>query len=112
MTTIRTDCCGNADDFLVADQFGDGRVRVEGTCPVCGADGPVGTDIARVALPVVLAVPAAQDTCWPGDGPAHDDHCALADHAASRAAVSATEGLSWEFTSWSAAAEWLRRGVR
>ncbi len=46
-------------------------------------------------------VPAEQDACWPGDGPAHDNHCALADHAESRAAVAATEGLSWEFSTWS-----------
>jgi hypothetical protein len=64
-------------------------------------------EIMRAALPIVEAVPAAQDSCWPGDGPAHDDDCNLVDHAASASAVSATEGLSWEFTSWSEAAAWF-----
>ena len=64
--------------------------------------------IMAAALLVVEAVPESQDSCWPGDGPAHDDDCNLVDHAASASAVSATEGLSWEFTSWSEAAAWFR----
>lgn len=60
------------------------------------------------ALPVVESVPAAQDTCWPGDRPAHDDVCPLSDHAASAAAVAATQGLCWEFSSWSSTAAWFR----
>ena len=64
--------------------------------------------IMRAALPIVEAVPAAQDSCWPGDGPAHDDDCTLADHAASTAAVVATRGLSWDFSSWASAAAWFR----
>ena len=57
--------------------------------------------IMTAALPVVEAVPASQDSCWPGDGPAHDDDCAETDHAASIAAVAATEGLCWDFSTWS-----------
>lgn len=63
------------------------------------------------ALPVVEAVPASQDSCWPGDVPAHDDDCALTDHAASAAAVAATKGLSWEFSSWTATADWFRAAI-
>jgi len=64
--------------------------------------------IMAAALPVVEAVPAAQDSCWPGDGPAHDDECTNTDHAASIAAVAATEGLSWEFYTWSSTVSWFR----
>ncbi len=63
------------------------------------------------ALVAADAVPAKQDECWPSDGPAHDEDCTLADHAASRAAVVATEGLSWEFSSWSATADQLRERI-
>ncbi len=63
------------------------------------------------ALVAAEAVPTKQDECWPGDGPGHDDDCTLADHAASAAAVSATEGLSWEFSSWSATADQLRERI-
>ncbi|HOJ23610.1 MAG TPA: hypothetical protein PLY56_18945 [Armatimonadota bacterium] len=56
--------------------------------------------IMALALPVIEAVPSEQDECWPGD-PSHDDHCSLTDHAESVAAVKATEGVSWEFRSWS-----------
>ena len=66
-------------------------------------------DIMAAALPIVLSVPRAQDTCWPGDGPAHDDECTLGDHAASAAAVAATEGLFWDFSCWSDAARWMHR---
>ena len=68
--------------------------------------------IITAALPVVEAVPASQDSCWPGDGPAHDDDCTVSDHAASIAAVAATEGLSWEFYTWSAAAKHWRALTR
>ena len=54
-----------------------------------------------LALPIIEAVPSEQDECWPGDGPVHDDHCSLTDHAESAAAVKATKGVSWEFGSWS-----------
>jgi hypothetical protein len=57
--------------------------------------------IMALALPVIEAVPSEQDKCWPGDGPSHDDHCSLTDHTESAAAVKATEGVSWEFESWS-----------
>jgi hypothetical protein len=68
--------------------------------------------IMTSALPIVEAVPAAQDSCWPGDGPAHDDNCTLTDHTASAAAVAATEGLSWDFSSWTATAAWFRAEIR
>jgi hypothetical protein len=68
--------------------------------------------IMTAALPAVEAVPASQDSCWPGDGPAHDDDCTVSDHAASIAAVAATEGLSWEFSTWSAAAKHWRALTR
>jgi hypothetical protein len=68
--------------------------------------------IMTAALPVVEAVPASQDSCWPGDGPAHDDDCTETDHAASTAAVAATEGLSWEFSTWTATANWFRAAMR
>jgi hypothetical protein len=64
--------------------------------------------IMTAALPVVEAVPASQDSCWPGDDPAHDDYCTETDHAASTAAVAATEGLCWEFSTWTATAAWFR----
>jgi hypothetical protein len=64
--------------------------------------------IMTAALPAVEAVPASQDSCWPGDGPAHDDDCTVSDHAASIAAVAATEGLCWDFYTWSAFARHLR----
>ena len=67
--------------------------------------------IMTAALPVVEAVPASQDSCWPGDGPAHDDDCTDTDHAASTAAVAATEGLSWEFSTWTATAAWFRAAI-
>ena len=67
--------------------------------------------IMTAALPVVEAVPASQDSCWPGDGPAHDDDCTEIDHAASTAAVAATEGLSWEFSTWTATAAWFRAAI-
>ena len=67
--------------------------------------------IMTAALPVVEAGPASQDSCWPGDGPAHDDDCAETDHAASTAAVAATEGLSWEFSTWTGAAAWFRAAI-
>jgi hypothetical protein len=67
--------------------------------------------IMTAALPVVEAVPESQDSCWPGDGPAHDDDCTETDHAASIAAVAATEGLSWEFSSWTATAAWFRTSI-
>jgi hypothetical protein len=41
--TVETDCCDNVDNYLIGDGFGNGRVRVEGTCPVCGAEDPLGT---------------------------------------------------------------------
>ena len=65
---------------------------------------PSEIEIMRRALPAVEAVPPGQDKCWPGDGPAHDDHCKLTDHTASLAAVTATEGISWNFDSWSSVA--------
>ena len=68
-------------------------------------------EIMAAALPVVEAVPAAQDNCWPGDGPAHDDDCTLIDHTASAAAVAATAGLCWEFSTWTAAASWFRAAL-
>jgi hypothetical protein len=68
-------------------------------------------EIMTAALPLVESVPMAQDSCWPGDGPAHDDDCTLADHTASAAAVAATEGLSWEFSSWSDTAAWFRSAI-
>ena len=43
MKTVKTDCCGNSDEFLIGDEFGAGRVRVEGNCPICGAEDPLGT---------------------------------------------------------------------
>ena len=65
--------------------------------------------IMRNALTIVeSAANSTQDECWPGDGPAHDDHCALSDHGLATAAVKATEGLSWEFSSWSRTADWFR----
>ena len=67
--------------------------------------------IMAAALPVVEAVPAKQDMCWPGDGPAHDDQCRLTDHTASAAAVKATEGLRWDFGGWAATARWFRELV-
>lgn len=67
--------------------------------------------IMTAALPVVEAVPASQDSCWPSDGPAHDDDCTLANHAASAAAVAATEGISWDFSTWSATASWFRGAI-
>jgi hypothetical protein len=67
--------------------------------------------IMTAALPIVEAVPDAQNSCWPGDGPAHDDDCTLTDHAASAAAVTATEGLSWEFSTWSATADWFHAAI-
>ena len=67
--------------------------------------------IMTAALPAVEAVPASQDSCWPGDGPAHDDDCTEIDHAASTAAVAATEGLSWEFSTWTGAAAWFRAAI-
>jgi hypothetical protein len=67
--------------------------------------------IMTAALPVVEAVPASQDSCWPGDGPAHDDDCTETDHAASTAAVAATEGLSWEFSTWTTTAAWFRAAI-
>jgi hypothetical protein len=46
--------------------------------------------IMAAALPVVEAVPANQDECWPGDPYAHnDEHCDLGDHVAASAAVAA-----------------------
>ena len=68
--------------------------------------------IMTAALPVVEAVPTSQDSCWPGDGPAHDDDCTVSDHAASIAAVAATEGLCWDFYTWSAAARAWRALTR
>ncbi len=68
-------------------------------------------DIIRHALPIVEAVPRSQDTCWPGDGPAHDDECKIKDHGKSSAAVAATEGLSWDFYAWSDTARWMRDAV-
>ena len=68
-------------------------------------------NIMAAALPIVAAVPAMQDGCWPGDGPAHDDDCALSDHAESAAAVAATEGLCWDFTGWTTTADWFRREI-
>ena len=63
----------------------------------------------RNALTIVdAAANSNQDECWPGDGPAHDDHCGISDHELASAAVKATEGLSWEFSSWSRTADWFR----
>lgn len=67
--------------------------------------------IMSAALPLVQAVPESQDSCWPGDGPAHDDDCSLSDHAAAEAAVKATEGLSWEFSTWTSTAAWFRLAI-
>jgi hypothetical protein len=47
MKSVETDCCGNVDYYLIADEFGGGRVRVEGTCPVCGAVNPKGTVVVE-----------------------------------------------------------------
>ena len=63
------------------------------------------------ALPIVEAVPATQDGCWPGDGPAHDDYCTETDHAAAAAAVAATQGLWWDFYGWYETAQWFRRTI-
>jgi len=69
-------------------------------------------NIIRRALPAVDAAAASeQNTCWPGDGPVHDDHCHLTDHRLSRRAVRATEGMTWDFTSWSSTATWMRRAL-
>ena len=65
--------------------------------------------IMTAALPVVADVPASQDSCWPGS--AHHDDCTEIDHAASTAAVAATEGLSWEFSAWTATAAWFRAAI-
>ena len=46
MKTVKLDCCHNTDQFLIGDTFGSGRVRVEGTCPVCGATDPLGTVVS------------------------------------------------------------------
>jgi len=68
--------------------------------------------IIHKALPVVEAAASSnQDECWPGDGPAHDDHCRLTDHRLARRAVKATEGLTWEFYSWSSTANWMRKAL-
>ena len=45
MRTVKTDCCGNVDSYHVGDTYSPTRVRVEGTCPVCGAVDPAGTII-------------------------------------------------------------------
>lgn len=63
--------------------------------------------IMAAALPAVEAVPYRQNICWPGDG-GHDGECHQGDHAASAAAVAATEGLVWEFDLWSETADWFR----
>lgn len=68
-------------------------------------------EIMRRALLIVEAVPRDQDGCWPGDGPAHDDNCGLEDHSESVAAVTATEGITWDFVSWSDTAIWFRRAL-
>jgi hypothetical protein len=67
--------------------------------------------IMRHALPVVASVPKEQDGCWPGDELAHDDHCTLTDHREATAAVEATAGLVWEFSSWSATLAWMNREI-
>lgn len=70
-------------------------------------------EIIRKALPAVeAAANSRQDECWPGDGPAHDDHCHLTDHDLSARAVAATKGLSWEFSSWSSTVRWMREVIR
>jgi hypothetical protein len=63
--------------------------------------------IMRHALPIINAIPPAQNECWPGDG-GHDDNCQRTNHDASRAAVEATEGLTWDFYSWQETADWFR----
>lgn len=42
MEQVKTDCCGNTEEYLIGNTFEDGRVRVEGNCPVCGAKDPLG----------------------------------------------------------------------
>ncbi len=69
---------------------------------------PKEISIMRAALPIVEAVPAAQNDCWPGDGPNHDDHCEYPNHAQAEEAVAATEGLVWDFGGWTATARWFR----
>jgi hypothetical protein len=70
-------------------------------------------EIMRTALPIVEAAGNSdQDFCWPGDGPAHDDHCLLSDHSLAAAAVEATEGLTWDFSSWTRTADWFRSALR
>ena len=74
---------------------------------------PEEVEIMKQALPAVeAAANSKQDECWPGDGPAHDDHCALTHHELSRAAVEASEGLVWEFYSWSSTASWMRDAIQ
>ena len=82
---IQTDCCGDENEFLIADEFGGGRVRVEGNCPTCGAEEPRGTVIVSEegdenshihnpdgpALDIALALVAnggkAIDVCGPAE---------------------------------------------
>lgn len=72
---------------------------------------PAEIEIMKRALPVIEAVPAMQDQCWPGDGPAHDAECTYPHHEASAAAVKATEGVSWEFHGWTSTARMFRNGI-
>lgn len=68
--------------------------------------------IIRRALPAVeAAAQSDQNECWPGDGPAHDEHCGITDHRLARRAVKATEGLSWEFSSWATTMAWMRAAL-
>lgn len=44
---VRVDCCGAEDEFLIANAHGGRRVRVEGTCPICGDKEPLGVIVHR-----------------------------------------------------------------
>lgn len=98
-----------------------GRPQSADRCP-CGAmtaarakaRGHQCSEIAIIkrALPAVEAAAASnQDECWPSDAAAHDDFCKLTDHRLAQSAVEATEGLSWEFYSWSSTAAWMRETI-
>ena len=41
MKVVTTDCCGDQNEYLIADEYGAGRVKVEGTCPTCWAEDPL-----------------------------------------------------------------------
>jgi hypothetical protein len=62
---VKTDCCGNSDGYLIGDEPGNGRVLVEGTCPMCGAEDPLGSvDVKHRCSNCGKQIDVTRDKYW------------------------------------------------